>query len=74
MVDSFTLAGFFGFTPSEVEKIAEEHGADMEELRRWYDGYKIGKEPSIYNPYSVMKAVQRLNYKSFPRNNVQLCM
>ena len=65
MIDPFTLAGFFGFTPAEVERIAAEHDADMEELRRWYDGYKIGKEPSIYNPYSVMKAVQRLDYKSY---------
>ena len=31
----------------------------MEELKTWYDGYKIGREKSIYNPYSVMKALQR---------------
>ena len=65
MIDPFNLAGYFGFTPDEVKRIAAEHDADIEELRRWYDGYKIGNEPSIYNPYSVMKAVQRLDYKSY---------
>ena len=31
----------------------------MDELKMWYDGYNIGREKSIYNPYSVMKALQR---------------
>ena len=31
----------------------------MENLKIWYDGYTIGREKSIYNPYSVMKALQR---------------
>ena len=65
MIDPFTLAGFFGFTQDEVKEIASEKGADMSELQKWYDGYQIGDEPSIYNPYSVMKAVSRKKYKSY---------
>lgn len=65
MIDPASLAPFFGFTPSEVQNIAQEYGADMNELKKWYDGYQIGSEPSIYNPYSIMKAVQRRTYKSF---------
>ena len=65
MVDPFTLAGYFGFTQDEVKKIAAEKGADMSELQKWYDGYQIGDEPSMYNPYSVMKAVARKKYKSY---------
>ena len=65
MVDPFTLAGYFGFTQDEVERIAKENNADINELQKWYDGYRIGDEPSIYNPYSVIKAVARGRYKSY---------
>ena len=37
----------------------------MESLKLWYDGYKIGSETSIYNPYSVMKALQRRSCRSY---------
>ena len=65
MIDPSDLAGYFGFTQDEVKKIAAEKGADMNELQKWYDGYQIGDEPSMYNPYSVMKAVARKKYKSY---------
>lgn len=53
------LASYFGFTPAEVAKLAEGKEVSMDELKAWYDGYQIGSEPSIYNPYSVMHAVMR---------------
>lgn len=51
------LAPFFGFTPAEVEQLAEGEDVSAEDLKAWYDGYQIGSEPSIYNPYSVMRAI-----------------
>lgn len=51
------LASFFGFTPEEVRNLAEGEEVTAEELRTWYDGYQIGREPSIYNPYSVIRAI-----------------
>lgn len=68
MVAPAGLAPFFGFTPSEVEALAEKFNADMDELRNWYDGYRIGKEECIYNPYSVMKAARRHEYISYWTN------
>jgi len=53
------LDQYFGFSPSEVEIIAENNGMNLQELKDWYDGYRIGKEQSVYNPYSVMEAVSR---------------
>ena len=38
---------------------------DRDDLKTWYDGYKIGREKSIYNPYSVMKALQRGSCRSY---------
>ena len=59
MIDPAYLASCYGFTENEVNMLAHKHGASMEELKTWYDGYKIGREKSIYNPDSVMKALQR---------------
>ena len=38
--------------------LAERHGMDFDELEKWYDGYQIGDELSIFNPHSVMSAVE----------------
>ena len=59
------LDSFFGFTPSEVAALAKDSDVTLEELREWYDGYTIGKEPSMYNPYSVIEAI----YKGECENN-----
>ena len=51
------LASYFGFTLSEVEALAAKHDFDLEALKSWYDGYQIGQEPSMFNPFSVMGAL-----------------
>ena len=56
---------FFGFTESEVEVLCKKHGMDMSEMRRWYDGYRIGRVESIFNPYSVMNAIRNEEYLNF---------
>ena len=65
MIDPAFLASCFGFTKEEVKMLAERHNASMDELKMWYDGYNIGREKSIYNPYSVMKALQRRVCKGY---------
>ena len=65
MIDPANLAACYGFTEDEVQALANKHGASMEDLKTWYDGYKIGREKSIYNPYSVMKALQRGSCRSY---------
>ena len=51
------LDKYFGFTPEEVVKLAASSNVSMEDLKAWYDGYSIGNEPSMYNPYSVIEAI-----------------
>lgn len=58
MVNPGGLAGYFGFTKSEVKDLSKKHGMDFEEFEKWYDGYQIGGESSIFNPNSVMKAIR----------------
>lgn len=45
----------FGFTESEVGAILDYYGhpEKMDEVRRWYDGYRFG-DAEVYNPFSVM--------------------
>ncbi len=57
MVDPRRMAGCFGFTKDEVLMLSTKYGMDYDELAKWYDGYKIGAEPSIFNPNSVMQAI-----------------
>lgn len=57
MVTPGRLAGYFGFTKSEVLALCEKHSMDYGEFEKWYDGYQLGSEPSIFNPNSVMKAI-----------------
>ena len=57
MVKPGRLAGYFGFTKDEVKALAAKHGMNYDELEKWYDGYQIGDEHSIFNPNSVMLAL-----------------
>ena len=57
MVQPMGLARYFGFTKAEVQMLCERHGMDYDEMAKWYDGYSIGSEPSMFNPSSVMKAL-----------------
>ncbi|MBQ8970877.1 MAG: PD-(D/E)XK nuclease domain-containing protein, partial [Lachnospiraceae bacterium] len=54
-----------GFTEAEVRSICEEGGLSFENMRAWYDGYSAGTEHSIYNPYSVMRAVKDRAFRSY---------
>lgn len=65
MIAPANLAPCYGFTEEEVIALVNQHGASMDDLKLWYDGYQIGKEKSIYNPYSVMKALQRGDCTSY---------
>ncbi len=58
MVKPGEMAGFFGFTKDEVIALAAKHGMDFDELEKWYDGYQIGAEMSMFNPNSVMQALR----------------
>ena len=58
---------YIGFTAEEVRNLCEEYGMDFDEARKWYDGYSFDKIESIYNPYSVMRALKLHKIKSYWR-------
>ncbi|MBQ9356740.1 MAG: AAA family ATPase [Prevotella sp.] len=57
MVEPRKMASFFGFTHDEVLALAQKHGMDFSELEKWYDGYQMGAQSSMFNPNSVMEAI-----------------
>ncbi|MBR1513366.1 MAG: AAA family ATPase [Bacteroidales bacterium] len=65
MVEPVDMAPYFGFTRDEVKALAERHHMDFDELEKWYDGYQIGDEQSIFNPNSVMQALRSRRCRSF---------
>ncbi len=65
MVEPMDMARYFGFTKEEVRALAEKHGVDFDELMKWYDGYQIGDEQSMFNPNSVMQALKSRRCRSF---------
>ncbi len=57
-VDAITNARYendFGFTESEVREALIRYGKESSfpEIKRWYDGFRIGSASDIYNPWSV---------------------
>jgi len=65
MLSPAQLAGYFGFTEQEVQILCEKYHADVEQMKTWYDGYQLGTEKSIYNPYAVIKAVKRGTFENY---------
>ena len=65
MVEPVDMGSFFGFTKDEVRALAAKYGADFDELEKWYDGYQIGDELSMFNPNSVMQAIRSRRCRSF---------
>ncbi len=52
---SYDYADKYGFTESEVQEALNyfDLGERFEEVKNWYDGYKIGDKEDIYNPWSI---------------------
>ena len=58
---------YTGFTETEVKKLCEQYHMDFEQAKQWYDGYDFKRSEPIYNPYSVMMAMQMGEYRSYWR-------
>ncbi len=58
MLDSSNLAEFVGFTEQEVKDLCIKYNRDFNEIKTWYDGYKIN-DIEIYNPKSVVTAITK---------------
>ena len=50
------FADDFGITSDEVDKALKDFGVEdqKEEVKKWYDGYRIGNVEGLYNPWSLL--------------------
>ena len=50
------FADDFGITSEEIDKVIEDFNVEdnKEEIKKWYDGYRIGNVEGIYNPWSIL--------------------
>ena len=46
----------FGITSEEIDKVLADFEVqeNAKEIKKWYDGYTIGKTEGIYNPWSIL--------------------
>ncbi len=51
----------FGFTKAETEKLLTDFNLTerIEEVKKWYNGYKFGKIENIYNPWSIVNYIAK---------------
>ena len=60
---------YFGFTEEEVIELCNRNGnMNFKELESWYNGYFTANEIKVYNPRSVVKALQNNYCESYWTN------
>lgn len=65
ILDPGKYTEFTGFTEEEVHRLCDTYHMSFHEAKNWYDGYCFDDRHSMYNPYSVMCAMQNRKYKSY---------
>ena len=64
MLNAGCLASYIGFTEDEVKALCETYKKDFTEVKRWYDGYQLGKY-HVYNPNAVVNLMVDGNFQSY---------
>lgn len=73
--DEFTIinpgkfAEYTGFNADDIRTVCQQNetGITVDELKEWYDGYSFDGVNPIYNPYSVMQAIEMGRLESYWR-------
>lgn len=65
MLEPLMFAEYVGFTEDEVRQECIKNNRDYTKMKNWYDGYTVGNYQTIYNPYSVMHALETGKYISY---------
>ncbi|MCI9148541.1 MAG: AAA family ATPase [Hungatella sp.] len=56
---------YAGFTEAEVKRLCREYDRDFQSMKLWYDGYFFKNTGSVYNPNSVMQAIDNGDFDSY---------
>ncbi|MBA3238243.1 MAG: AAA family ATPase [Parachlamydiaceae bacterium] len=54
-----TFSDKFGLLESEVKELLDHYDLSekLSDMRKWYNGYRIGSSTNIYNPWSVLNSI-----------------
>lgn len=62
-------AKYFGFTEEEVFVAMDEYGyTNKNEVKKWYDGFIIGQQKDIYNPWSIVNFLDTGEFDTYWAN------
>lgn len=65
IIDPGDTDKYYGFTDDEVKILCQKHNMNFDLMKHAYDGYIIGNQQSMFNPFSVMQSILKRNYNSF---------
>ena len=65
MTDQFDLEEYTGFTQEEVKELCGRYDMDFVQTGSWYDGYQFRRSGHIYNPRSVVMAMQNRAFSNY---------
>lgn len=65
MIKPYKFGEYVGFTEEEVRELCERSNVSFEIMKQWYDGYNFKDVGSVYNPNSVMKAIENDDFDSY---------
>ena len=57
----------FGFTENEVKQLLDyfDISENMADVKKWYDGYRVGNVDGIYNPWSILNFAREQELKPY---------
>lgn len=64
MLSAGPLSSYMGFTEDEVKYLCLRYYHDFDEVKRWYDGYQLGKF-HVYNPNAVVSLMLQGDFQSY---------
>ncbi|MBR3242743.1 MAG: AAA family ATPase [Parasporobacterium sp.] len=65
MIKPRQFGEYVGFTEGEVRKLCDQHNVSFDLMKQWYDGYEFKDIGAVYNPNSVMQAIDNDDFDSY---------
>lgn len=65
MIEPRKFDQYIGFLEDEVQGLCVQHGESFECVKTWYDGYSFPHVKSVYNPNSVIQALDSGVFRSY---------
>ncbi|MBQ9155416.1 MAG: AAA family ATPase [Eubacterium sp.] len=65
MIKPRKFGEFVGFTEDEVRELCQQRNIHFDSMKMWYDGYHFQGVGSVYNPNSVIQAIENEDFDSY---------